>query len=402
MTRSIREFDPRGRVAILGAGLAGLSLAQRLIERFDGLEVVVLEARDRLDAERSWCFWSHEPSPLDEHVSRRWDELRVRGPAGDLVVPCGGAPYCHVPSRRFFESAVTRLGRAGRCDLRLGSPVESVTEAPRGVRGHAHGGRGPIDLRADLAFDARPPHRAAARRRGEAVLVQHFTGQEVELDRDALDPARATLMDFDVDQGGGGVHFMYVLPFSRHRALVESTCFLPDGATPPPAEAAIASYCERVFGAAIANVHRVERGALPMTTLPLGPASTRRLWQIGTRGGVARASTGYAASAIQRDAARICDALAAGRPRPAPPRPALLGRLDGILLSLLAARPELGPRLFSTLFARSSTPALLRFLDDRASLRDVLDVGLALPTGLMTRHAVTHRAAWHLRPAGAA
>ncbi|MEC7278744.1 MAG: lycopene cyclase family protein, partial [Candidatus Thermoplasmatota archaeon] len=71
---------------------------------------------------------------------------------------------------------------------------------------------------ADLVFDSRPP------RSSSNAMLQHFHGLEVEIDRPAFDDSTAILMDFRVDQSHG-MHFIYLLPFSKTRALVESTIF---------------------------------------------------------------------------------------------------------------------------------------------------------------------------------
>ena len=69
-----------------------------------------------------------------------------------------------------------------------------------------------------LTFDSRPP------RASRNAMLQHFLGQEIEVDRPVFDDSTAILMDFRVDQSHG-MHFIYLLPFSPTRALVESTSF---------------------------------------------------------------------------------------------------------------------------------------------------------------------------------
>ena len=52
-------------VAIIGAGLAGLSLAARLAEPpFAGLRVLVLEPRTLYRRDRTWSYWSMQPHPF--------------------------------------------------------------------------------------------------------------------------------------------------------------------------------------------------------------------------------------------------------------------------------------------------------------------------------------------------
>jgi lycopene beta-cyclase len=53
-------------------------------------------------------------------------------------------------------------------------------------------------------------------------LWQHFSGVEIETDREIFDDEIFNLMDFDCDQKDS-VHFFYTLPYSRTSALVETT-----------------------------------------------------------------------------------------------------------------------------------------------------------------------------------
>ena len=68
------EYD----VAILGAGLAGLSLAVRLAEpRFSGLRILVADPRTAFGRDRTWSYWALRPHPFAEAVSASWDRWAV-------------------------------------------------------------------------------------------------------------------------------------------------------------------------------------------------------------------------------------------------------------------------------------------------------------------------------------
>ena len=53
-------------------------------------------------------------------------------------------------------------------------------------------------------------------------LWQHFYGIEIETPNDFFDDEIINLMDFDCDQRES-VHFFYTLPYSKTKALVETT-----------------------------------------------------------------------------------------------------------------------------------------------------------------------------------
>ncbi len=369
-------------VAVVGAGCAGLSLAVGLLERFPSMRVTLFDPRTEFADDRSWCFFDFGDHGLDGVVSHRWERLRVRGPGSEVMIDCGQRPYAHVRAGDFNRWALDRLDASGRAEVRLGESVERIEEDGACVRVVA--ADGVRASRFEMAFDGRPPASGGEWERSVS-LVQAFVGHEVAFDEDRVKTGAATLMDFRVDQSRG-LRFMYALPFDRRRALVESTFLVRPGEEDAVDAGAIASYCERVYGAAPARVERVERGRLPMTTAPLGPPSTERVWRIGTRAGVARASTGYAFDAIRRDTGRVMEALAAGRGRPAPPRPWWLTAMDRMLVSLLHHRPEVGPVLFERLLGSAPSDALIRFLSDRASVVDAGRIVWSMPKRQMTAH----------------
>ena len=53
-------------------------------------------------------------------------------------------------------------------------------------------------------------------------LWQHFSGVEIETNKDLFDDQIFNLMDFDCEQRDS-VHFFYTLPFSKKNALIETT-----------------------------------------------------------------------------------------------------------------------------------------------------------------------------------
>ena len=217
-------------VAILGGGLAGLSLAVRLAEpRFRHLRVVVVEPRPAYKRDRTWCYWRLERHPFEAAVTHRWARWAVARPGVRIECSAPSTPYECIPADRLYMLALDRIAAAPNVELRLGVGAAPSADE-EGVDLGLPGGE-----RARLAFDSRP-----ARDLGQYGLAQLFLGQEVEIDRPSFDPGCATLMD--LDPAHAGVHFTYVLPMSTTRALVEDTWFAPPGFTPPDHQAALRAW----------------------------------------------------------------------------------------------------------------------------------------------------------------
>ena len=365
-------------VAILGAGLAGLSLAVRLAApAFAHLRILVVEARTDYHRDRTWSGWTLRPHPFGAAVAHRWDRWTVARPGQDATCSAPGLAYESIRSDSFYSLALDRIRAAPNIDLRLATPATATEDGDTVLLALPDG-----TLRAGLAFDTRPP--PALGRHG---LAQVFLGQEIRTIRPVFDPSTVMLMDFRHPGRPGpaaAVHFTYVLPSSPTRALIEDTWFLPPGARPPGAQpsahrAALRAYMAAHHGVDEFDVLFEETGTLPMDPV-FRPGTGRRMLPLGTAGGATRPSTGYAFSAIQARCDAIAADLAANRlPAPGRPRPAMVRMMDRVLLHLLEHRPDQAPHVFTSLFARCRPAALVRFLNDAAGPADLAAVAAAIP-----------------------
>ena len=194
-------------VAILGAGLAGLSLAVRLAEpQFAGMRVLVVDRRTSFGRDRTWSYWALRPHPFAAAVAASWDRWAVIGDGREAVRHAPGLRYETIPADALYRVALDRLRAAPHIDLRLGVTADAAESS-----GAVQIQLGADTVRATMAFDTRP-----APELGRHGLTQRFLGQEIETERSVFDPTTATLMDFRCAQSGAA-HFTYVLPTTDRR-----------------------------------------------------------------------------------------------------------------------------------------------------------------------------------------
>ena len=125
---------------------------------------------------------------------------------------------------------------------------------------------------------------------------------------------------------------------------------------------------------------------------PPSPRSSPRVINIGLRGGLAKASTGYAFDAIQTFSAELAWATLAYAVRNGGPEVAAAVR--ALAEPLRAAAMAADDRTDAT-DTNELPPALLcRFLTDRGSPLDRLRVMASTPLGQMTAEALRSRARW--------
>lgn len=392
----------RADLVIAGAGCAGLSLAVQIAlqARRRGRRcprVVLVEPRTRYVRDRTWCYWRFADHPFSPAVSHRWTRWLVRANSRTVVRGSARHPYEHLPADGFYAMSQEILAGCPEIELRLGCEVLAIAERGDEVEVTTSTGT----LRTPLLCDSRPPAPTRPKAGEEVDLLQHFVGWEVEAPRAVFDPETAVLMDFAVIQARG-LHFMYVLPFSPTRALVESTYISPVPLAGNCYEDDLRDYLRRryVLAADEVAVTRCEQGAIPMTTRPAQTRRGPRVIHLGIRGGLARGATGYAFQAIQRFSAALAAELLArpgAPPRLPAPYSAAAVAMDRVLLAHLQREPSRGPPLLFGLFEKVPPEVLCRFLSDHAGPLDYPRVMLATPMAEMTAAVLRSRRLW-LRP----
>lgn len=338
---------------ILGLGLAGAAFACAHQQRAVRSKLVLVDPHSTLQQPRNLCFFETSQHIFSDLVSKRWAAVEVinaRGARQHIALP---HPYA-----RLWAPDI-------HAHLQQCLPDIQILPAL------------PATVDADLLLDSRP-------RPSLPPLLQHFVGFEVQSTDAVFDPNCATLMDFSVDAISGAVHFCYVLPWDRHRALVEDTFISAPLMPPPDYRANTQAYLSRRWPGHHFELQLAEQGRLPMDAgITLGGGQGQFV-DIGTRGGFLRAATGYSTADTLRAAA-----MYAREPGPANPtqlraalrrlRPRLSGWMDRVFLRALAKTPEQAPALFCALFANTPPATWIAFMNGTATTEQHLGVMRALP-----------------------
>jgi lycopene beta-cyclase len=182
------------------------------------------------------------------------------------------------------------------------------------------------------------------------------------------------------------MRFLYVLPYSETRGMVEYTLFSAKVLPLDAYKTALRRYIEEILGATRYRIVGEERGIIPMTEQPERRRAGHRVMNIGTRGGRVKASSGYAFSRIQKDARAIVASLHAhGHPFDVPQSPRRYQAIDAAMLQVLERHGGRGAEVFLDLFRKNPVRRIFRFLDEESSLWEDLQLMATVPRRLFVR-----------------
>jgi lycopene beta-cyclase len=280
---------------LVGGGLANGLLALRLRQQRPDLRLLVLEQGETLGGNHTWSFHQHDLTPaqhawLEPLLGNRWPGYEVIFPDRQRRLDSG---YASIFSSRFHQLLMAELVDG----VRLNTAVTTVE--PQQVRLAS----GEV-LRAGAVIDGR-----GVRQTSQLALgFQKFLGQEVRLHQPhgLLEPI---IMDASVAQQDG-YRFVYVLPLSADRLLIEDTYYADgDAVALDTLRTNIGQYAEK-RGWAVSEVLREEQGVLPIVLsgdLPAFWAEARGVPQSGLSAALFHPTTGYSLP----DAVRLADHLIA-------------------------------------------------------------------------------------------
>lgn len=359
------------KLLIIGGGCAGLSLARRLAESSASCPTIVIEPRNHYVNDRTWCFWGNQKQGVGDLPLHAWSWIGLSDGKSRVRRSVGQTPYQMLKSIDFYRDAVNRIAAGSDVELRLGTSAHSTQSSASGGW-ETETSDGPIW--SEFVIDTRPHRDTTA----GPMLWQSFVGYEIECPLANFDAETAELMQF-LPAGPTCIDFVYVLPTSSTRALIEFTRISTGCAGAGELIRNLLDQIEQLCGGHPYRIIRKEQGSIPMGQ-PAITTVASTLVRVGVTAGSARASSGYTFSRIQRWAEACSQTLLAGGVPIGPlPDSHLLMFMDAIFLRVLTRHPELGPRLFMTMFRHVPAPRLLRFLTDSPSGIDALWLIACLP-----------------------
>lgn len=373
-------MDSRYTYVMAGGGAAGLSVARALLAVLppDG-RILIVDPQRKERNDRTWCFWIDPSDSLfadtERFITHRWSAMWFRAPRFERRFEMSPYEYRMVRGIDYYRAVIAELERSGRVDFEFAA-VDDVIDGAENARVRV-GGR---EVVAEYVFDSRFMARDfRVDTEQYRFLKQHFVGWTIQTAEPVFDPQAVTLFDLRVPQEGA-FRFMYILPESPTRALVEYTLFSSTLLERGVYEQAIRDYVRETLGDTAYTIEEAEDGIIPMTDQPFARRAGMRVLNTGTRGGLVKASTGFAFMRMMRDARRIAFSMERfGHPFADMDTPPRYRTFDAMLLHILDCRAEIGREVFVRLFQRNPLPRLWRFLDEQGSVWENIQLMKTVP-----------------------
>lgn len=367
------DNDPYGSFdfIFLGAGCASLSLLVRMIEsgKFSDKKILLVDRQIKNSNDRTWCFWEREKNYFDQIVYKTWTHLVFNADHEQIKLDTGPYVYKMIRGLDFYEYCFSKISTKKNINVCYG-----VVEFLAGQNNILFNGK-PLQSSNAIVFNSIVTSTPNALYH---QLLQHFKGWMIEADN-AFDPEIATLMDFSIDQQNGTT-FMYVLPLSSSRALIEYTLFSPALLADNDYDTALKKYVENNLTIKNYNIKQTEFGVIPMTNHPF-PFYSNGMYHIGTAGGNTKPSTGYTFRFIQKQSGHILKDLIAGKKPTQKKLPKKFNFYDSTFLNVLTTNKLPGKQVFTTLFKKNKASEIFNFLDNESTLTTDLSIINSLPTG---------------------
>ena len=345
----MKEFD----FVIIGGGCAGLSLAYELEinNKLKDKTLAIIEPRKEYKRDKTWSFWKVFDHNFEDCIIKSWNNFTINTSENSHELSSKKFPYQSIDSGKFYEKINSKLAFNSNISL-----FKNLNE---------------INSKNSIIFNS-----VFDGELDKSKLWQHFQGIEIETSKDIFDDEILNLMDFNCDQKNN-VHFFYTLPFSKNKALIETTWLSNlEDQNLMDYDLQLENYIKHNLRIKDYKIKFIEKGAIPL----FYPAIKKndKIINIGSAGGMTRLSTGYTFLNIQEHSKYILKNI----DKIDKVEKFNLHRkykfLDNIFLKVLRDNPKKMPNIFYRMF-KSSPNIVIRFLSNKSNIFEDFNIISKMP-----------------------
>ena len=345
----MKEFD----YVIIGGGCAGLSLAYELEinNKLKDKTLAIIESRKEYKRDKTWSFWKVFDHNFEDCIIKSWNNFTINTSENSHELSSKKFSYQSIDSGKFYKKINSKL--ASNSNIYFFKNLKEINSKS--------------SIIFNSVFEGEPD---------KSKLWQHFQGVEIETSKNIFDDEILNLMDFNCDQKKN-VHFFYTLPFSKNKALIETTWLsnLKDQNL-MDYDLQLENYIKNNLKIKNYKIKFIEKGAIPLFYPSI--KQNNKIINIGSAGGMTRLSTGYTFLNIQEHSKYILknidkiDKVVKYN----------LGQkykfLDKIFLKVLKSNPEKMPNIFYKMF-KCSPDTVIKFLSNKSNILEDINIICKMP-----------------------
>ncbi|MBT8324223.1 MAG: lycopene cyclase [Winogradskyella sp.] len=359
---------------IIGAGASGLMLAYRMANDafFDDKSILIIDQEKDKGNDRTWCFWDKPNGEWDSLSTRSWKKIYFGSPEYSEILNIEPYRYNMIRSASFYNALWHTIEKKDNIVFK-----NETFESLRDNRAFVTVVTSNKIYKAKKVFSSVLIDRTFELQDKYPVLKQHFVGWFIKTKESVFDDEVATFMDFNIPQNNN-TRFMYVLPLSKNEALVEYTLFSESLLKEKEYELELKAYLKNSSIKSYDIIEK-EHGSIPMTSYKFFNANTNNVMFIGTAGGWTKASTGYTFMSTTQKTKELVKFLKKNKSFKKFSKRNKFWFYDLLLLDVLANDNANGSKLFSSLFKKTKTETIFKFLDEKSNFYEDLKIITGVP-----------------------
>ena len=268
------------RAAIIGLGPSGLAV-NKIIYGDEPNEIIAFETADINNRDNFFGFWLTDwMKPFENIIEKKWYKWNIGDNNVNITHCSDNKPYCVISYKKWKNFCLESKSKLEIKNKKVVQyiPLQNYFKIITADKNEYY---------AEKIYDSR----SIKEKKGE--LTQHFFGINISVADKTFDENKLTLMHFTEEKNL--LHFMYILPFTHNKALVESTVFSKEPLKNSWYKDKINEYLSLKKISKFKEISS-ENGIIPMFFTEEKNSTNPNIFNIGIRGGACKPSTGYAFS----------------------------------------------------------------------------------------------------------
>ena len=354
---------------IIGNGLAGLQLALAFSKDkfFKNKQIALIDPSAKIENDKTWSFWEEGKGSWDNIVYKTWNKAYFYSNNSTVNLPLENYTYKSIRSLDFYNWSKNELKQQDNFHFFFDTIERLIEKETVKVIGER------ANYSANHVFDSRLPKDYYLEGNTHTCVQQHFKGLVIVTDKSSFRQDAFTMMDYRY-QYKNTTSFMYVLPFSETKALIEYTFFTPDLVNENVYDNAIETYIKQELNIDNYKTIETEVGNIPMTDFKFWRYNSNKVTKIGTGGGWVKGSTGYSFKHTEKNVAKIIQNIKLNKT----PSSNLIEKkykfYDSIFLNVLKTNNDKGVWIFEQFYSKNKLTNMFKFLDEDTTLKEDLAI----------------------------